>query len=119
MKFDNYFEKIIITLLIFISFGETFRLIQKNKSRVTYDAELGRIENEIVEKNVTWKNGNNNQEKITRFKYLLEKILLNFINHLPETEFNETLSIIGTDKGTVQVGSMLKNGGQKYFLSSL
>ena len=103
MKFDNYFEKILIILLIFISFGETFRLTQKNKSRVTYDVELRRIENENVEKNFSWKNGNNNQEKITRFKYLLEKILLNFINRLPETEFNETLSIIGTDKGTSRV----------------
>ena len=112
MKFDNKFEKIFITLLIFISFGETFRLIQKNKSRVTYDAELRRIENEIVEKNVTWKNGNNNQEKITRFKYLLEKILLNFINRLPETEFNETLSIIGTDKGT-KVGYICNKMGVK------
>ena len=100
MKFDNYFEKIFIILLIFISFGETFRLIQTNKSRITYDVELRRIENEIVEKNVSWKNGNNNQEKIIRFKYLLEKIFLNFINCLPETEFNETLSIIGTGKGT-------------------
>ena len=99
-------------MLIFISFGETFRLIQKNKSRVTYDAELRRIENEIVEKNVTWKNGNNNQEKITRFKYLLEKILLNFINRLPETEFNETLSIIGTDKGT-KVGYICNKMGVK------
>ena len=103
MKFDNYFEKIFFTLLIFISFGETFRLTQKNKSKVTYDVELRRIENENVEKNVSWKNGNNNQEKITRFKYLLEKILLNFINRLPETEFNQTLSIIGTDKGTSRV----------------
>ena len=103
MKFDNYFEKIFITLLIFISFGETFILTQKNKSKVTYDVELRRIGNEIVEKNVSWKNGNNNQEKITRFKYLLEKILLNFIDRLPETELNETLSIIGTDKGTSRV----------------
>ena len=112
MKFDNYFEKIFITLLIFISFGETFRLIQKNKSRVTYDVELRRIENENVEKNVSWKNGNNNQEKIIRFKYLLEKILLNFINRLPETEFNETLSIIGTDKGT-KVGYICNKMGVK------
>ena len=112
MKFDNYFEKIFITFLIFISFGETFRLIQKNKSRVTYDVELRRIENENVEINVNWKNGNNNQEKITRFKYLLEKILLNFINRLPETEFNETLSIIGTDKGT-KVGYICNKMGVK------
>ena len=100
MKFD-FFRKISFNLLIFISFGEAFKLTQKNKSRVTYDVKFYAYKyhgngNEIIELDTTsesWKNGEINQEKITRFKNLLEKILLNFITRLPETELNDTLPI--------------------------
>ena len=107
MKFD-FFRKISFNLLIFISFGEAFKLTQKNKSRVTYDVNsLVDVKfyannyhgNEIIELETTsesWKNGEINQEKITSFKNLLEKILLNFITRLPEAKINDTLPIIGT-----------------------
>ena len=112
MVFD-YFGKISITLLIFISFGETFKLSTlKNKSRVKYDVNsLVDVEfyaynyhgngNEIVESdsNMSWKNGDIiNQEKTTRFKYLLEKILLNLIKRLPEAKLNDAPPSI-THKG--------------------
>ena len=103
----KFFRKISFNLLIFISFGEAFKLTQKNKSRVTYDVNsLVDVKfyannyhgngNEIIELETTsesWKNGEINQEKITSFKNLLEKILLNFITRLPETELNDNLPI--------------------------
>ena len=112
MEFD-YFGKISITLLIFISFGETFKLSTlKNKSRVKYDVNsLVDVEfyaynyhgngNEIVESdsNVSWENGDINREKTTRFKYLLEKILLNLITRLPEAKLNDADAPPITHKG--------------------